>query len=233
MLQPYSARAASQRLPLGSHATGAGPNNTLGRSRNGFTLIELLVVIAIIAILAAILFPVFSKVRAKARATTCASNLRQIALAITMYCGDNDGRGPYNACCTPGGRVLWPDMLAEYGPNKQRTWQFFSCTSGSYSMPWYLGGAYGGTYQWDIEGGPLSLGMPIRHPESVMIVGETESWSSCKIEGFLNAAGRHSGRSNLAFLDGHAESWSGSRMSDEYNNGTDADGKGAFWFWWR
>jgi len=33
----------------------------------GFTLIELLVVIAIIAILAAILFPVFAKVREKAR----------------------------------------------------------------------------------------------------------------------------------------------------------------------
>lgn len=35
----------------------------------GFTLIELLVVIAIIAILAAILFPVFAKVREKARQT--------------------------------------------------------------------------------------------------------------------------------------------------------------------
>ena len=39
------------------------------RSRSGFTLIELLVVIAIIAILAAILFPVFAKVREKARQT--------------------------------------------------------------------------------------------------------------------------------------------------------------------
>ena len=40
------------------------------KSSKGFTLIELLVVIAIIAILAAILFPVFAKVREKARQTS-------------------------------------------------------------------------------------------------------------------------------------------------------------------
>jgi len=56
----------------------------------GFTLIELLVVIAIIAILAAILFPVFSKAREKARQTTCTSNQKQIALAVTMYVQEND-----------------------------------------------------------------------------------------------------------------------------------------------
>ena len=62
--------------------------------RSGFTLIELLVVIAIIAILAAILFPVFATAREKARQTSCASNLKQIGLAMLQYIQDYDECSP-------------------------------------------------------------------------------------------------------------------------------------------
>jgi prepilin-type N-terminal cleavage/methylation domain-containing protein/prepilin-type processing-associated H-X9-DG protein len=60
----------------------------------GFTLIELLVVIAIIALLAAILFPVFAKVREKARQSTCSSNEKQIGMALLQYVQDYDEAYP-------------------------------------------------------------------------------------------------------------------------------------------
>ena len=60
------------------------------RKNRGFTLIELLVVIAIIAILAAILFPVFARAREAARKASCLANVKQITLALLMYCNDYD-----------------------------------------------------------------------------------------------------------------------------------------------
>ncbi len=56
--------------------------------KKGFTLIELLVVIAIIAILAAMLLPVLGKAQEQANRSVCASNLRQLSLALHMYAQD-------------------------------------------------------------------------------------------------------------------------------------------------
>lgn len=55
----------------------------------GFTLIELLVVISVITLLLGISLPALSGARNAAKRVACASNLRQVGLAIQMYLSDN------------------------------------------------------------------------------------------------------------------------------------------------
>jgi prepilin-type N-terminal cleavage/methylation domain-containing protein/prepilin-type processing-associated H-X9-DG protein len=59
-----------------------------------FTLIEVLIVIGIIGLLMAILLPAAEHVRHEAYIAKCASNLRQIGVAISMYANDNQGNYP-------------------------------------------------------------------------------------------------------------------------------------------
>lgn len=59
------------------------------RRRPAFTLVEILTVVAIVGVLAAILVPATAAIRASARASVSAGNLRQLATATHTYIADH------------------------------------------------------------------------------------------------------------------------------------------------
>lgn len=85
----------------------------------GFTLVELLVVITIIGVLLALLLPAVQAARAAARRTKCASNFRQIGLAIHQYASVYDGSFPNSSCAVSENEnpKVWIELLGPYMEN--------------------------------------------------------------------------------------------------------------------
>ena len=88
-LQFFLASAPQSTKYHGSPATRAMARNS--HFARAFTLIEMIVVLAIIAILMSMVYPMFTSMSERAKATKDMSNLRQIGMATQLYMNDNDG----------------------------------------------------------------------------------------------------------------------------------------------
>jgi prepilin-type N-terminal cleavage/methylation domain-containing protein/prepilin-type processing-associated H-X9-DG protein len=162
--------------------------------RSAFTLIELLVVISIIAILASMLLPAITLVREAAKSSNCASNQRQIILAVTAYANENEGTLPYSWGPIPSnaGTYHWfaNERLGQYLEIEDNnipwnaatssgdirlikgTWRILRCPTNNLNPG---GVSYGLNTRFFCDATDVTAGAPTFPPKSVSRVGKSSS----------------------------------------------------------
>jgi prepilin-type N-terminal cleavage/methylation domain-containing protein len=209
--------------------------------RSAFTLIELLTVIAIIGILAAIIIPVVGRVRDSARASVCASNLRQLSFAMNMYANDNKDHYPLQS---NGGTTTWMTAIKSYVDFKTAgsTDEFsndrsvFQCPSRDNPTADFF--SYGMTdYVWWNEWKRDALFRASRSvvPDGrkIILLGDKNFLNDVRLANYDTASPiapgfRHSdnGKANVVYTNGAVEAVNQAQLFASHNAQT------SLWRWW-
>lgn len=211
-----------------------GPVPRRGRSARAFTLAELLVVVGIIALLIAILLPSLARAQRLARATACASQMKQIAVGTLMYAQDHGGRWPRSTHSALPHRVMpWGYALSPYlgsGPYTGPSAAWDKLFTGLYRCPeddragrwsygknvWFeLNSAEVGEIDGVASGPTYTRVSAVPRPSATVLYGELGSGSMADhvMAHFWYLGGapevdasRHGKTSNYAYADGHVAS---------------------------
>ncbi len=202
--------------------------------RFGFTLIELLVVIAVIAILASLLLPALSAAKRRSRATKCLSNMRQWGFGLTMYLDEHRDEFPYegnfSSDIDKGKNVFaWYNSVTRYlaqpkmshrytngTPPMPRDGTMFSCPEAekrrdeinpTVSDPYFMYGFNNRMDPNDTRSGQNNNSFfrdQVHQPALTVMFTENTEGQLPSVSG-RSTPGRHRGKANLVFVDGHAE----------------------------
>jgi prepilin-type N-terminal cleavage/methylation domain-containing protein/prepilin-type processing-associated H-X9-DG protein len=191
--------------------------------KSAFTLIELLVVIAIIAILAGIALPVFSRVLERGKATSDASNLRQLGVGVAAYLNDNDDQ-MFSLTATSGTNTTWSQTLqSKYVTN----WKAFRSpfdkradpTAAPYPVSYGINvNCFGVNASKYVSPSQLIVMAPVLANSStdISFSGTSNDNTQLAVPTPGTGKGTHSNRSqiNALFADTHVESLSYQKFSD-------------------
>jgi prepilin-type N-terminal cleavage/methylation domain-containing protein len=177
------------------------------RQRNsGFTFIELFLVVSLIGILAAILLPALAKMRESARRSGCASNLREIGLAIHLYSVEHKGELPWSgggndARCFAG---LVPEYIGDTGiymcpsdPQYDPGTPFLNSELGEYDS---FRRSYDYLGAWTNKPITIDMENPILPNPNVPIV-----WDVFSASRYIVLASHVPAGGNISYIDGRVE----------------------------
>lgn len=216
--------------------------------KGGFTLIELLAVIGIVAILAAILIPVIFSVRERAESSRCVTNLRSLHSGYMLWANDHNGQIPFHQREDEGGGlrnityIAYGGEFSKYINEGARVPGAPENPSSGYTDPHicpadgerdpatgsygYFGFSYGGNGRMIVNG--QNVVSRWTQPAKTLFYIDARSFFFPANSAYAdNFRGRHGGKANAVFLDGHVKALTLEEIPDP----SPASGPNASPFW--